>query len=57
MLGPCDDGVQDDGGPVDAGELVVAGGHASPLFEVAEPALDDVALAVVDCVERRSAAA
>ena len=43
MLGPGDDGVEDGGGSVDGGELVVAGGQPAPLFEVAEAPLDDVA--------------
>lgn len=53
MLGPGDDGVEDGGGAVDDGEFVVAGGQAAPLFEVAEAALDDVALAVVAGIEAR----
>jgi hypothetical protein len=52
MPGPGDDGVEDGGGSVDGGELVVAGGQAPPLREVAEAAFDDVAVAVVDGVER-----
>ena len=51
MLGPCDDGVEDGGGAVDDRKLVVAGGQAAPLFEVAEAPLDDVAVAVVARVE------
>lgn len=51
MPGPGDDGVEDCGGAVDGGEFVVAGGQATPLFEVGEAAFDDVALAVVERVE------
>src|SRR6476620_7071141 len=51
MLRPGDDCVEDGGGSVDGGEFVVAGGQAAPLFEVAEPAFDEVALSVVDGVE------
>ena len=48
-----DDGVEDGGGSVDGGELVVAGCEAAPLFEVAEAAFDDIAVAVVGCAGER----
>ncbi|GAA3551285.1 hypothetical protein GCM10022222_38530 [Amycolatopsis ultiminotia] len=45
------------GGAVDDGRLVEAGGQATPLFEQFEAALDDVAAAVVEDIERWWAAA
>lgn len=51
MLGPGGDGVEDGCGSVDDGELVVSSRETTPLLEVAEPPLDDVAVAVVDLVE------
>ncbi len=53
MSCPGDDGVQDDRGPVDDGEFVEASGQTPPLFQVAEPAFDYIAAAVVDRIERR----
>jgi hypothetical protein len=57
MSAPGDGGVEDGGGTVGDGELVVAGGESSPLFESAERSLDDVAFTVVDFVERGWSAA
>jgi len=53
MPGPGDDGVEDCCRAVDGGEFVVAGSETAPLFEVAEAALDDVAVALVRGVEAR----
>ncbi|WP_245192112.1 hypothetical protein [Amycolatopsis azurea] len=44
--------MEDYRGLVDDGELVVAGGQATPLLEQIEPALDNVAAAVVHRFER-----
>ena len=54
--------VGDDGGEGDSaaecqGVLVVAGGHASPVFEAVETAFDGVALPVGGRVEARWATA
>lgn len=53
LAGPRDDRVQDHCCSVDDGEFVVASSQASPLFEVAEPAFDHIAAAVVGRVEHR----
>jgi hypothetical protein len=53
MPGPGDDGVEDCCRAVDSGEFVLAGSETAPLLEVAEAALDDVAVAVVSGVEAR----
>ena len=52
MPGPGDDGVED-GGTVHDSEFVVAGGLTTSLLEMAEPAFDDVAVAIVGRVEAR----
>jgi hypothetical protein len=57
MLGAREDGFEDDAAREGQGEFVVAGAKSAPLFDGAEPALDDVALAVVVPVERRWPAA
>ncbi|ANY05836.1 hypothetical protein AFB00_05445 [Pseudonocardia sp. HH130630-07] len=55
---PGDDCLQDGAAAEGQGELVVTGGQPAPLLDVAEPALDDVAVSVVDRIEcGRSAAA
>lgn len=45
--------MQDNRCPVDSGELVVASSQSTPLLEVAEPAFDHIAAAIVGRVERR----
>jgi hypothetical protein len=49
---PVDDGCKRDGGGKDGGELVVAGGDASPILEATEHVFDEVALATYGLVER-----
>jgi hypothetical protein len=49
---PDDEGGEHDGGGEVGCKLVVAGGDASPILEAAEPALDEVALAIGGLVER-----
>lgn len=51
MPAPRDDGMEQDGSSVDERVLFVAGREAAPLLGVAEPALDDVAILVVERVE------
>jgi hypothetical protein len=48
---PDDDGCEHDGGEVGC-ELVIAGCDASPIFEAAEHAFDEIALAIGNLVER-----
>ncbi|ANY06160.1 hypothetical protein AFB00_07445 [Pseudonocardia sp. HH130630-07] len=48
---PGDDCLQDGAAAEGQGELVVTGGQPAPLLDVAEPALDDVAVSVVDRIE------
>ena len=57
MLCPGDDGVEDDRGAVGGGVLVVSGGEAAPLLEVAEAALDHVAVLVAGGVVADGSAA
>lgn len=56
-MGPRDNCVEDEGCAEHDGEFVEPCGQATPLFDVREPALDDIAALVAGRVERGRAAA